>query len=88
MLVLLLAIFMLCQQLRQQGLASVRECLLHGDPAAAIVNYAQQTPHSLIAMTTHGGSGLGTWPIGSVTDLVERYSASPVLVIRPPAECP
>jgi len=75
------------RKLSPQGLTSVvAERLLHGDPAGAIVDLAQQTPNNLVAMTTHGRSGVGRWVLGSVTDRVVRHSGDPVLVIRAVAE--
>lgn len=65
-----------------QGVTSVEERLLHGHPAAAIVDLAQKTPGSLVAMTTHGRSGVGRWVMGSVADRVIRHSGGPVLLIR------
>jgi nucleotide-binding universal stress UspA family protein len=74
------------QKLREQGLTLVEERLLHGHPAEAIVDLARETPHSLVAMTTHGRSGVGRWQISSVADRVVRHSASSVLVVRPVEE--
>jgi nucleotide-binding universal stress UspA family protein len=70
------------QGLRRQGLPSVEERLLHGHPAGSIVDLAQETKGGLVAMTTHGRSGVGRWVLGSVTGRVVRYCGSPVLVIR------
>jgi nucleotide-binding universal stress UspA family protein len=74
------------QKLREQGLILVEERLLHGHPAAAIVDLARETPHSLVAMTTHGRSGVGRWLLSSVVDRVVRHSTGPVLVVRPVEE--
>ncbi len=68
------------EKLSQQGV--VVERLLHGDPASAIVDLAHETPNSLVAMTSHGRSGLGRWLLGSVADRVVRHSGGPVLLIR------
>lgn len=68
--------------LREAGLTSVEECVLRGNPAEAIVDLALATPDNLVAMTTHGRSGLGRWVLGSVTDRVVRHSGDPVLVVR------
>ncbi len=68
--------------LMEIGLSSVDEHLLNGHPAGAVVDMARNTPASLIAMTTHGRSGMGRWVLGSVTDRVVRHSGNPVLVIR------
>ncbi|MBI2871886.1 MAG: universal stress protein [Chloroflexi bacterium] len=70
------------QGLRQQGVASVEERLLHGSPGAAIVDLARETQGSLVVMTTHGRSGLGRWLLGSVADRVVRHAGVPVLVVR------
>lgn len=69
-------------RLRQEGVSSLEERLLSGHAAAAIVDIAQETPNNLVAMTTHGHSGVGRWVLGSVTDRVVRQSGDPVLVIR------
>lgn len=70
-------------KLRRQGLTSVEELVLEGRPAETIIDTAQETPSSLVAMTTHGRSGMRRWVLGSVTDRVARHSGGPILVIRP-----
>jgi len=39
----------------------------------------------MVAMCTHGRSGMGRWVLGSVTDRVVSNCGAPVLVIRPNA---
>jgi len=70
------------QELLKEDILSVDEHLVHGDPAGEIVDLAQETPHCLVAMTTHGRAGVGRWILGSVADRVVRHSGSPVLLIR------
>ena len=70
-------------KLRQQGVSSVKELVLNGHPATAIVDIARDIPNNLVTMTTHGHSGIGRWILGSVTDRVVRHSGSPVLVVHP-----
>jgi nucleotide-binding universal stress UspA family protein len=70
------------EKLQQQGIAKVEVKILHGHPADAIIVFAQETPHNLVAMTTHGRSGIGRWALGSVTDRVVRYCGDPTLVVR------
>lgn len=53
-----------------------------GDAAWTIVEVALREEASLIAMTTHGRSGLARWVFGSVTERVLRASTTPVLVTR------
>ncbi len=53
-------------------------------PAAeAIVDYASYHDVSLIAIATHGRSGLSRWIFGSVTQKVLHATHVPLLVIRP-----
>lgn len=70
------------QELRRKGVLNVSERLLHGNPGLAITDFAQEVPNNLVAMTTHGRSGMGRWILGSVADRVVRHSGDPVLVIR------
>ncbi len=70
------------QQLKRQGLEKVSSVLLEGNDAQEIISFARQTRGSLVAMSTHGRSGLGRWVLGSITDRVVRHSGDPVLVIR------
>jgi len=73
------------QQLQGEGLERVSSLLLEGDGAGEIVDMARRTRGSLVAMCTHGRSGIGRWVLGSVTERVVRHSADPVLVVRPSA---
>jgi len=49
----------------------------------AIVSYANENNISLIAIATHGRSGLGRLVFGSVADFVLRETGLPILVIKP-----
>lgn len=70
------------QHLRDKGL-TVRSEVLTGSAARALLNLAHETPQNLIAMTTHGRTGLSRWMMGSVASTLVRRSGAPVLVIRP-----
>jgi len=72
------------EQLQAGGIRKVSYVLLNGDAATEIIDMARTTPDNLVAMSTHGNSGVGRWLLGSVTDRVVRYSGDPVLVIRAP----
>lgn len=54
----------------------------YGKPAEAILSYAESIPKCLIAIATHGRSGLARWVFGSVAEKVVRGTTGPVLVIR------
>jgi nucleotide-binding universal stress UspA family protein len=51
--------------------------------AGAIVRFAASRPSSMIALTTHGRSGLSRLALGSVALDVARHATVPVLVVRP-----
>ena len=69
-------------RLTQQGVANVQERLLQGSPAECIVDLASSSANSLVAMTTHGRSGVGRMILGSVAERVVRQSGGPVLLVR------
>ena len=74
------------EELHALGLPHVSSLLLEssaGGAAAEIIDLAKRTPANLVAMSTHGRSGVGRWFLGSVTERVVRYSNDPVLVLRP-----
>jgi nucleotide-binding universal stress UspA family protein len=54
-----------------------------GGVADVILDWAGRTRADLIAMSTHGRSGMARWLIGSVTDKVILGAKIPVLVVRP-----
>jgi nucleotide-binding universal stress UspA family protein len=68
-------------RLHQAGI-SVDPLMKQGDPAAQILETSRETDADLIAMTTHGHSGLSRWVLGSVAEKVLRASRVPVLVVR------
>jgi nucleotide-binding universal stress UspA family protein len=62
--------------------STVDSTVLFGHPAEEILTYAEKNKVSLIAMTTHGRSGVRRWALGSVAARVARHSAVPVLLVR------
>jgi nucleotide-binding universal stress UspA family protein len=69
-------------ELRRAGLEPNWETLHGPDAAAAIDDFARSRRDAMIAMTTHGRSGLSRVTAGSVTISVIRHAAVPVLVTR------
>lgn len=74
------------EALQKLGLKKVSVREIFGYPANAVIDLAQKTPRSFVAMTTHGRSGLRRFALGSVAERVVTYGDAPVLVIRPKAE--
>jgi nucleotide-binding universal stress UspA family protein len=70
------------QQLTTEGVAASQAQVNQGEAAGAILDLAGDSSSTLIAMCTHGRSGMGRWVVGSVTDRVVRHSNGPVLVVR------
>ena len=68
--------------LRGRGLKKVSTIVKEGFDADEIISLAQQIPDNLIAMCTHGRSGIKRWALGSVTETVVRHSGDPVLIVR------
>jgi nucleotide-binding universal stress UspA family protein len=54
----------------------------YGDSAEKILETCSRYDFDLIAMSTHGRSGLGRWLLGSVAEKVVRHSEKPVLLLR------
>ncbi len=53
-----------------------------GNAAEEIIKAADEINADLIAMSTHGRSGISRWALGSVAERVVRVSSRPVLVVR------
>jgi nucleotide-binding universal stress UspA family protein len=69
-------------KLREKGL-EVETVVRQGAAGEAIIDYANRNDIGLIAIATHGRSGLGRAVFGSVADYVLRKSGLPILIIRP-----
>jgi len=57
-----------------------------GSAGRAIVEYCKKNDIELIAIATHGRSGLGRVLLGSVADYVIRHTDIPIMLIRPSGE--
>jgi len=71
--------------LKSKGI-TVKTKVATGKAAEEIVKAADELKADLIAMSTHGRSGLSRLTFGSVTDKVLRTGNVPVLVVRAPKE--
>jgi nucleotide-binding universal stress UspA family protein len=71
----------IARDLEQAG-AKVTCAVRFGSPADEILSYAVENKIELIAMCTHGRSGLARWAYGSVADRVLCVSGCPVLLVR------
>ncbi len=71
------------ESLRSRGV-TVRTIVCSGNAAEEILKTADELNADLIAMSTHGRSGLRRMAFGSITDKVLRGAGRPVLMVRAP----
>ena len=73
------------ENLKEQLLTKNIDIQIHtpyGNPAAKILEVSRRHDIDLIAMSTHGRSGIGRWLLGSIADKVVRHSDVPILLLR------
>lgn len=75
----------LVSQLKYDGV-NVQSKVIVGKAAESLVEYAEKNDVDLIAIATHGRSGVSRWVWGSVAERILHSARVPVLVVRPP-EC-
>jgi nucleotide-binding universal stress UspA family protein len=68
--------------LRHQGVKVSSKSLV-GKPSQAILQYAEDKFVNVIALSTHGFSGITKWAYGSVASKIIESSSKPVLLVRP-----
>ncbi|NQW22449.1 MAG: universal stress protein [SAR202 cluster bacterium] len=68
--------------IREKGL-EVSTVVRIGMPGHEIVEEAAVSDNTVVAMASHGRSGISRWVMGSVADEVLRNSTSPLLLVRP-----
>ena len=67
--------------LREDDL-SVSSAVVDGRPAACIAAEAEREPGTIIAMSSHGRSGIARWLLGSVANQVLQAAANPLLIVK------
>jgi nucleotide-binding universal stress UspA family protein len=65
------------------GGASVSTEVLLGEPAERILDRARETKPSLVALATHGRSGIARWVRGSTAERILRASPFPLFLANP-----
>jgi nucleotide-binding universal stress UspA family protein len=69
------------RHIREQGV-KVSTATRVGPVARSIIDYAEAQDVDLIAMCTHGRTGIARWALGSVADRVLRAGDKPILLVR------
>jgi nucleotide-binding universal stress UspA family protein len=70
------------EEMKKLGGAKVSAVTKEGFAGDEIIALGRKTPDALIAMCSHGRSGVKRFVLGSVTENVVRHSDDPVLVVR------
>jgi len=70
--------------LARQGLTSHRQLAVEGHPATEILKFAEEIGADLIALGSHGRTGVLRFLMGSVSRRVVDHVKCPVLVVRIP----
>lgn len=65
-----------------QGSVATSVEVRFGEPAEEILALQSEVRADLIAMCTHGRTGLARWAYGSVAEKVMRHADCPVLLVR------
>ena len=69
-------------EVKKLGVKKVKYASKEGNASDEIIALGRETPDNLIAMCSHGRTGMERWVVGSVTETVVRHSDEPVLVVR------
>jgi nucleotide-binding universal stress UspA family protein len=69
------------ERFRQAGFRVASHTVV-GDPSSLILDESQEPEIDLIAMATHGRSGVSRWVLGSVAERVLRHARAPLLLVR------
>jgi nucleotide-binding universal stress UspA family protein len=69
-------------QLKELGVEKVSYLSKQGFAGDEIISFGRKLPNGLIAMSSHGLSGVKRWVLGSVTENVVRHGDNPVLIFR------
>ena len=69
------------ERLKAKGL-KVDSHVRYGNDAEEILDHAAMKDIDMVAMSTHGRSGVGRWLLGSVAEKILRHSPKPIFLVR------
>jgi nucleotide-binding universal stress UspA family protein len=75
----------LAERFRADGVEATVKVLLSNEVEESITQFAASEGFDLVAMSTHGRSGLNELIHGTVAGAVLRAGIAPVILVRPPA---
>jgi len=69
-------------RLNDSGILGVESVILEGNPANSVIDFAHNNNVDLIALSTHGNSGLSGWNVSSVVQKILLRSHKSILLVR------
>jgi nucleotide-binding universal stress UspA family protein len=69
-------------RLNKSGILAVEPIILEGNPANSVIDFAHNNNVDLIALSTHGNSGLSGWNVSSVVQKILLRSYKSTLLVR------
>jgi nucleotide-binding universal stress UspA family protein len=69
-------------QMNSSGILGVESIILEGNPANSVIDFARNNNVDLIALSTHGNSGLSGWNVSSVVQKILLRSYKSILLVR------
>jgi nucleotide-binding universal stress UspA family protein len=69
-------------RLSEAGILGVESVILEGNPAGSVIEFARSNNVDLIALSTHGNSGLSGWNVSSVVQKILLRSYKSTLLVR------
>jgi len=70
-------------ELKDRGITAASDVRV-GAAAEEIIRFAEEISADVVAMSTHGQSGIGRWVFGSIADKVLHGGNTPLLLVRTP----
>lgn len=72
----------IANRLRETGILAAEAVVLEGSPAGSVIEFARNNNVDLIALSTHGYSGLSGWNVSSVVQKILLRSYKSTLLVR------
>jgi nucleotide-binding universal stress UspA family protein len=69
-------------RLSESGILGVESIILEGNPAGSVIDFARSNNVDLIALSTHGHSGLSGWNVSGVVQKILLRSYKSTLLVR------
>jgi nucleotide-binding universal stress UspA family protein len=69
-------------RLGEMGILGVESVILEGSPAGMVIDFARGNNVDLIALSTHGHSGLSGWNVSAVVQKILLRSYTSILLVR------